>query len=438
VVCALLVLVHVVSFPKPKDNFILYPKVSPVIRYFNLFINVYEFVSRRTWKELDPQKDITDANRSTGLTDFGKDMKMWWEGYFLLYNELKSQDFTPLGRLLVQQSMAYRLARRLKIVDYLKKNSEILSIPLSKPIFITGLPRTGSTLLFYLLCQDPQTKSPRNWETLMPVPSPEKGDCRNDPRLTSTRRMFLAQTYFVPDFNNIHPMDLSPTSKGYEEEIMIMVNNNLDWVRYMSYQLLEYQRWMETIDARSFYEIFKTELQILSWKDPAELHWTLKSPMHSLFIDALLHVFPDAIIVQTHRNLSKVVASHCSMSKSLAALGLNKMDLKATGEYILDINVKAMNKMMDVRDSLGERENQVFFDVFYEDLLRDPIGIVKKIYAHYGREVTQEFEFNMRRWLLENPQGKNGKHHYSLEEFGLTIEHVDEQFHRYIKRFSQS
>jgi hypothetical protein len=200
------------------------------------------------------------------------------------------------------------------------------------------------------------------------------------------------------------------------------------------YYVPSYQRWLSYKDLRPVYAFHRCFLQHLQWRCPAD-RWVLKAPSHLFALDALLATYPDACIIQTHRDPCAVVASVASLDAVLRRVFSHRVNLHEIGREALQQWASALDRAMQIRDRTDGAPGR-FLDVYYTDLVRDPIATVRRIYAHCGLHFTDEVEARMRRFLAAHPKDQHGVHRYSLAQFGLTPEQVARRFHAYVTRFN--
>ncbi len=195
------------------------------------------------------------------------------------------------------------------------------------------------------------------------------------------------------------------------------------------FRIPSYQAWVESTDLSSVYATHRRQLQFMQWRCPGE-RWMLKSVGHLWGLDRLFETYPDARVVMTHRDPLKLIASHASLVSMACSMGSDEVDRDEIGREWSESWESAMRKGIEFRRS-GEADDSRFFDMHFADLLRDPVAMAGRIYAHFGLELGDEAEGRMRRFLAENPQGKHGKHSYTLEQFGLDRATERERFRFY-------
>jgi hypothetical protein len=179
------------------------------------------------------------------------------------------------------------------------------------------------------------------------------------------------------------------------------------------------------------YASHRRQLQYLQWRCPAE-RWVLKSPAHLWFLDALLAVYPDACIVQTHRDPVKVLPSVASLVCGWRSLYEGDVDARAIGRWQVELYAGMLESCLRERPRHDPRQ---FFDLHFREVLADPLAAVRRIYAHFGFDWSDAAERSLRDWHAVHPQGKHGEHRYSAEQFGLVPAEVAERFARYSEHF---
>lgn len=378
---------------------------------------------------LDERSLLAAARRETGLEDFGGDefhepLKLVLEG---LETEAR---LTLLGRLVARRDLLGLLTNRLRLAEDRKRHPGIAEQRIARPFVIIGLPRTGSTLLHHLISQDPASRAPLAWEVMTPSPPPEAALYDTDPRIAEAERKLRWLDWLAPDFKAIHPLG----ARLAIECIAILSHTFLASRFHTTYRTPSYQAWLKKQDVRSAYAYHRQFLQHLQWRTPAD-RWVLKAPAHLYALDALLAIYPDALIVQTHRDPRVVLGSVASLTLSLQSAFAGPLDLEEIGREVVQSWSEALERGMHVRhsDPAGARR---FVDVRYQQLLADPIGTVRRIYTHFDLPLSAEAEHRMRSHLGDNPQHKHGRHAYDLKAFGLDGPSLDRQFRSYREFFA--
>jgi hypothetical protein len=364
------------------------------------------------------------ARRATGLDDLGDDefrgpLQMVLQG---LETEAR---LTLVGRIAARQDVIGLLANRLRLEEDGKRHPEIGVQEVPHPLFIVGLPRTGSTLLHHLLAQDPGSRVAQAWEVMFPSPPPEAGSYETDPRIAKAARQLAWFDALTPEFKAIHPLGAQLAL----ECIAIMSPTFLSPRFHTTYHVPTYQEWLERQDLRPAYRFHRRFLQQLQWRAPAR-RWVLKAPSHLFAFDALLETYPDARIVQTHRDPVTVLASVASLTAVLQRAFTDEIDPLEIGQEVSRRWTNGLDRAMQLRRS-GRVPAERFVDVHYHELVRDPLAVVRRIYAHFEIPLTEAAEAPMRRFLAENPKDKHGAHRYSARSFGFEADDLARRFKAY-------
>jgi hypothetical protein len=265
---------------------------------------------------LDEEILLERAIKKAGSSDFGGDDFREGLRRFLASAEREAK-LTLLGRLMVQSYVTDNLANRLRLVDWRKRHPEIENEEITAPLFIIGLPRTGTTILHALLEQDPANRSPLFWEVQFPVPPATPDTWHDDPRIAKHQKILNQLFKLVPGFAAMHPMGATMPQECVAVFTMCFMSEQLQ----VQFDVPSYQAWLDEQDMHSTYEFHKRFLQHAQSGGIRGGRWVLKSPAHVHLIDTLLDVFPDARIVHTHRDPIKVCASVASLTAALRGAG---------------------------------------------------------------------------------------------------------------------
>lgn len=370
---------------------------------------------------------IESARRATGLSDLGDPKAL--EGLEVLVRASNDEArLSPAGAMRWKETLIGIAINRLRIVDYLKRKPELLQRPVEKPMFVFGLPRTGTTLTINLLSADPARRCLLRWEALNPVPPARAGELATDLRCGALRQTLTAMLQIAPQIAAAHFEEAdSPTECQYAMQ--------LSYAAEMFDSILNipgYRHWFfHQTGYRHAFEFHKQLLQLLQEHNGGR--WTLKNPWHPLFLDDLTAVYPDAQLVMTHRDPAEVVGSACSLLRHVRPMYSDKVDYGEIRQTLLETFDLMIARQNAYREKHGQNS---IHDIQYEAQLRDPVGTMRKLYAHFEEPLTAEAEARMTRLAADNPQHKHGKHVYSLEEFGLTAEGVRKHFREYCERFA--
>jgi len=378
---------------------------------------------------LDADALLQAARRNTGLSDFGHDAFRAPLARLLASLERDAQ-LTLLGRVIARRDLVRLLENRLRQVELRKQHREIDGERIERPLFIVGLPRSGTSILHELMAQDPSNRVPMTWEVLHPFPPPEAATFDSDPRIAQVDAHFSGIDRLLPDFKTMHPMG----ARLPQECVAITQHEFASMVWHTTNRVPSYQNWLDGADLRWVYESHKRWLQVLQWKAPAE-RWVLKSPGHLWALEALLAVYPDARIVQTHRDPLKVVASLVSLVCTLRTLASDAIDPHEIGRDWTQRLAAGLDHATRVRDAAKLPDSQIF-DVPFRAFMADEIAMVRKIYEHFGMEYTAEAERRMRNFLAQNAADKHGRHSYDLSLGGLDEPTERKRYAAYQERFA--
>jgi hypothetical protein len=367
---------------------------------------------------------IEQAIRKTGLDRF--DSNSYREGLDVLVADYNKSDHPEPLIQRMSGNLVQMLADRLSTTDYLAKRPELLDRSVARPLFVFGMPRTGTTLLSNLLACDPARRSALTWEIEEPVPPPTTATLKSDPRAIAKLAAEKAMLAAHPDMGKYYR-----NSAVYPNECMFFMMHDFKGLAYESRgKLPAYRDWLLSTDMTSTYQYHKRFLQLLQADAPG--HWNLKMPSHGLWLETLLKIYPDAQLVWAHRDPFTATSSFCSIL-SMAHRGYTgKIDYEWLGEDCSYQAVLHLDRIMDTREKLGHDR---IVDLHYADVTRDPMGAIRKLYADLGDTLSAEAEAAMLAWLAENPQGKFGKHEYALDQYGLSVENLTPRFERYLSQY---
>lgn len=377
--------------------------------------------------QLDPERLLADARTQSGHDDFG-DPGFREPLARLLASYDRDAHLTLLGRIAARQDTARLLANRLRLQADRRRHPEIAAETVRAPLFVTGLPRTGTTLLHGLLAQDPASRAPLNWEMMYPSPPAERSGRRRDRRIALAERQIRWFHRLAPDFRRIHALG----ARLPEECLIITSHAFLSFQFQTSHRVPTYQHWLEAQDLRPAYRQHREILQHLQWRT-APRHWVLKAPAHLFGIAALFDLYPDAGVVLTHRDPVEVVASVASLHATLRGTFSAHVDPREVGDEVCRRWHDGITRALRDREALPRER---FVDVHYRDLLRDPLGVVRRIYDHFGRPFSAQAEERMRRFLGAHPKDRFGRHTYTPAQFGLDADRVRAQYRDYRERFA--
>lgn len=377
-----------------------------------------------------PEQILARARQQTGLNEIDSDS--WQSGLAILLDEINSSSaYTTQGRERLIGEAVDGLARRLRVHDYIQQHPEVLNTPIERPLITLGMPRTGTTVISYLLDQDPARRSLLHWECTHPVPPATTETLRTDPRCLALLEEQQQILKFVNDVNM--PLPHWEDADGPTECMFIHTQDfkGLSLDSYLSTP--RYAQWViNEADMTTTYEYQKRYLQILQSRAPGI--WSLKMPSHAVHIDALLSVFPDARLIWAHRDPYRATGSLCNLWKLPKSIVMkpDAMDLVAMGRDAASQMQAHVDRPLRARDRIGDHR---FFHMYYHEMMADPMDVMRRLYAWAGDELTSETESRMRAWLAAHPQNRFAPNAYSLDEYGLTVEELEPIFAGYLAAF---
>ncbi|MXX96468.1 MAG: sulfotransferase [Rhodothermaceae bacterium] len=397
--------------------------------YRPFFIKVYNGLSGRFGPPgyLEAEVLVEQAKRITGLEDLG-DSK-FFEALEVLVKSMNDEArLTATGRLVQKSRLTRALVHRFRIRDLLRKHPEINEVDLGKIILVTGLQRTGTTLLQRLLNTNPAIRGISGGELLEPVPA---GNMNRRGTFSRKFYSFMAHqaiSYLSPQFKSIHPI----SRREPEEDVMLLDLSFMSQSPEATMHVPSYSRWLEDQDHTQAYEFLRGVLKVLCWQRPGS-QWVLKTPNHMEYLDIFLNTFPDAKIVLTHRDPRKALPSFCSM----VAHGRGIFSDQVDPEEIARHWCRKIRRMIEVTEMVrsGE-ETDRFMDVSYYDLIADPVTQLREIYEWIGINFDDEAVRQAGQYIKANPQNRFGRHSYSLNDFGLSEEVIEEHFSGYREKYT--
>ncbi len=372
---------------------------------------------------------IDQAQQATGLDDFGD--QSWKEGAQRLISDLNERAaLTEVGSLIAGSDVVDYLTGRLRVVDWVKRNPSIAEADIRPPIVVLGQPRTGTTILFDVLAQDPANRVPLTWEVDQPWPPPETATYESDPRIEEVDAKLANVDLLIPGFRAMHDMG----ARLGQECVRITAADFRSMIFSTQYRVPEYQHWLlHQADMASAYRYHRLFLQYLQSTHSAD-RWVIKSPAHLWSLDAMFREYPEALIVQTHRDPLRVVCSLASLVDLLRRLASDDVLISEVAAEWVDDVVLGLDRAIEARKNGTVPAGQAV-DVLFGDFLRDPMAVVGTIYERLGIELSDEAEKAMRTFLAANPQEKHGGHKYSFDDTGLDAGLLRERTRAYTEFF---
>jgi Sulfotransferase family len=380
---------------------------------------------------------LADAQRKEALTD-------WGPGQFerplsVLLADYAEADLNPVGVHILRSGIVHSLRMRLRAQEWIRRHPDILGERIIAPVVVVGMMRSGTTLLQRLLAADPRFNCAYGWEVVEVAPRLDHRFTGVDPRIAISEAREGKSRELAPDLFAIHPM----YAREAEEEIVFLADAFLSHVPESGAHLPTYRSWLDEQDFSPTYDYLHRMLQFLQWqkrqRGQVPQRWVLKSPAHLGYLDLLRARFADVHIVHMHRDPRATVASGASLNATLHAMHADTVDPDRVGAQWLQRMGWTNDRAMEIRDGwaleTGGDAARVT-DIAFDDAVADPIGQVARVYDAVGLPLTVEAEGAMLRWLDERPR-ETARPAYTLENYGLRPEQVDERFTLYNKRFRQ-
>jgi hypothetical protein len=370
------------------------------------------------------------SQRAGGANDFGGPEFLASLGR--LVDSLNSEaQLNELGQLIASERMIGHALNRLLYIRDRKNNPEIADEKIVKPVFIVGMPRTGTTILHDILAQDPASRAPLTWELTFPSPPPEKVSFRTDSRIAQCEALFPDIDAQIPGFKAMHPMGAELT----QECVMLMGDTLCSSLFHNQFRVPTFQDYIDGPEApwKEVYQFHKEQLQHLQWRCKGD-RWVLKTGAHLWSLEYLLEQYPDARIVFNHRDPVKSMTSYASLTRLVRTMSTDHVDpVEIASDWVPRL-CKALHHSLDVRTQ-REYPQAKFYEMYFDDFSRDQFGQVEKVYEAFDIPMTDEAADRMRKFIAENPKGVHGEHVYREEDYGINPEEIREMFSRYIAHF---
>jgi hypothetical protein len=382
---------------------------------------------RKQLIRVDAARVLKLAERRTGLDDYGDDDGGFRHRLDATIESMLQTDWNTLGRIAFRYSLHWHLSNRLRTVELLKQRPYIADVEIERPVVITGLFRTGTTFLHNVLAADPSSRVARTWELMRPVGRTH--DLLGDEKWR--RRRSAHELWFdqitVPEQVEAHAV----RTHAYEEDFFLLEHAMSVMTFFIGLGDFEYARRMLQWDMVEPYRWHKRQLQIL-WQQRQASRWLLKCPWHMWNLEALLTVYPDALLIHTHRELVGAIGSQCSLTARIAAKFQRNLDLHNLGKFWLDYSRVGLERGLRAREALPHSQ---VYDVRLEDLQARPLEIIEDIYGRFDLPFDDILADQLRARIAEDPTAQEGEHEYDIADYGLTEDQIKGTFTDYRRRF---
>jgi hypothetical protein len=377
-----------------------------------------------------PEELVQAAVEATGLDDFGE--PTWREGMELYVADLAaSAQLNEIGVGVARDGVVGDLSTRLRLIQWRKDHPAVAEQRIVAPIIIVGLPRTGTSILHDLMAQDPSMRAPLSWEVERPVPAPRTDTFATDPRIAEAQAGFDLVDSIIPGFTAFHELG----AQLAQEDVRMWTSEFRSMQLSLQFEVPEYNRWLlHEADMAPAYRWHHRFLQHLQSEHMAD-RWLLKSPAHLWQLDVLLAEYPDAIVIQNHRDPLKVIASISALGASLREMTTDAFEVERLAAQYGDDIVVGLDRAMEVRRSGAFASGQVI-DVRYQDFREDLLGTVAQLYDALGLELTDQTVARMQAHLDAHPgDAANSLKRYSFDQTGLDEATLRERTREYQEYF---
>jgi len=373
---------------------------------------------------IEPLHDI--AREATGLDDFGDEHYL--EGLRVLLEQYDiGCDLSPIGVYATRFKLIHVLKQRLLTEKAFKDDPTIFENPIEQPLVITGLIRTGSTALHYLLASDPDRQALPYWLAEHPQPRPPDEAWEAHPDFQQSKASIEMMWQADPSLKAIHFM----APDWPEEGGHLMAHNFTDDHWEGALRVPHYIEWYENANMVETYRRHKKLLQLIG-SSRRGMPWLLKYPVHMKHLRSFLEVYPDARVIWTHRDPSKVMSSYASLLAGFRKLNSNHVDREDIVQEQMEVWAAGADRAIEVR---SEKDPAQFYDLHFEDFVDDPVASARRIYEFFGFEWSAPCDAAMRAHKEDNPQEKHGKHAHSLGAIETSRDAMLERFAGYISHF---
>jgi Sulfotransferase family len=370
---------------------------------------------------------IAAARKRAGSDDFGEDPFM--DALERLCSACVTEaQLSTLGRAVTRWDIGRFLGNLLQLRQAELRDPAILSEKIDRPLFITGLPRTGTTFLHKLLLEDPVNESPRAYQTIHPYPLAAETNGDATRRIGIVNRQLRIFDRLAPEFRSLHPMDATSPQECSEITAHVFASLRFD----TTYDIPSYREWLDAnghVDAFRFHKRFLQHLQHRT----GQRRWVLKCPDHVFALDAIRTVYPDARVVFVHRDPMRVLASVVRLTEILRQPFTRSIDRIALGQEQSDRWQEGTQLMRRA----AERQDfaEPICQVRHTELIAAPALAIERIYAHFGLTLDEPTARRIEAVTAETPNGGYGVHSYRLEDYGLDEDEERQHFAPYMEAF---
>lgn len=370
---------------------------------------------------------IEIALETCGLTGIPLDDVAEPLDYFLQACEDEAR-LSALGRYATRWDVHRLLSNLLRLRAEERQVPVIRDEPVKEPIFITGIPRSGTTFLHRLMAEDEMCQTPRCWQTIFPYPDssrPGQPDTRSQ-RVEAQLTLFAV---LCPEIRSVHPI----YSESPQEctDITAHVFQSLRFET--SYDVPSYRQWLRRAGHAQAYRFHKTFLQHLQ-NQGERRRWVLKCPDHVFALESLWQVYPDAWLVFVHRDPLKVIPSVARLTEVLRTPFTRRVDRDRIGRQVVEDWLRGCSIMMDM-DKIPSSAAARTIHLNYTDIVANPLAAIQRIYQRFGLPIGDGVLTRMARYVARKPRGGYGRNRYRLTDYGISEGELCERFGPYMAHF---
>lgn len=369
------------------------------------------------------------ATSATGLDDFGDDGYL--EALGVLVDSYRTEaDFTAAGAESQFGALVGALCARLFSEAGWAQHPGHVDYRIEQPVIITGVARTGTTALNRLLCAPPEHQGLDLWLAHVPAPRPPRETWPEHPVYSMVDQRVKASPYSRPEFAHVHYV----AADHPEECDMLSQQSFMGNMWVATAHVPTYAAWLAAQDWVPALQRNRKNLQLIGMSEPHK-RWVLKNPGHLHSIDELLEVFPDALVIWTHRDPEICIPSIASVLEKLAPGSSDTHRGATLGRSQLDYYATGVEKAMAARARHDEAQ---FMDVNYNHFVADPMATIERIYDVLGVPVSDAARTAIATADQDSHLAhRDPNHRYELADYGLTSDQVRERFADYLEAYQQ-
>jgi len=382
-----------------------------------------------------PAKFVNAADRlhdvvaaRVGSSDFGGADYRW--GLRILLQSIDADaHFNAVGREQAWRRLVEMLSGRVRAVRAMAANPGFARTAIVRPVVITGIPRTGTTALHKLLAVDPQFQGLESWLLNAPMPRPARDSWESYPEFREAADQSARRDRLSPGAKAAH----ARAAEEVDECLTVLAHSFVSNMWACGWPAPTYDAWWQTQSERPAYQHLRRVIQLIGSNEP-DRRWLLKNPGHIAKLDLLFEIFPDALVIQTHRDPARAIPSLTSLLCQFYA-PLRDADGALQGRITAHRETEKWAKAIADSEQVRRDHPGQVLDIIQSDLHRDPIGTVRRIYQFCGLDLSHEVEDAMRQRGQTDPERSHGQHRYDIANFGLTEDEVRERFGSYVDRY---